>query len=115
MTAYTARPRTIYFIRPVGEMGPVKIGCSKNPEKRLQQLSCIERRKLEILATVPGNMDDERRIQSTFWHDHLYNEWFGWSRMLHVVVAAAARGELDIDALPPARVRRMPWRDRKAA
>jgi hypothetical protein len=112
MTAYTRAQRTIYFIRPVGKSGPVKIGCSLRPEKRRQQLQAAARRPLEIAAATPGSMDDERRIHSLFWHDHMHGEWFNWSQCLQLLIDAAVRDELDIEALPAARVRRMPGKRR---
>ena len=109
MTRHTELMRTVYFVRPAGKRGPIKIGCSLYPEIRLQQLQTYSRRgALEMAASVPGNMDNERRLHSLFWHDREEGEWFKWSKVLQLVVDAAARGELDIDALPPARVRRMP-------
>lgn len=108
MTYSPTEPRTVYFVRPVGERGPVKIGCSIRPEKRRQSLQVSERRPLEFAAQIPGSLRDEQRIQSLFWHDHIGGEWFNWSPILQILIDAAARGEAEIENLPPARVRRQP-------
>lgn len=110
MTLYTAAPRTIYFIRPVGCPGHVKIGCSIHPETRRRQLQTEAGRPLEIIAQIAGSLDDERRIHSLFWHDHIRREWFNLSPILQLLIDAVRRGDADISALPEARVRRMPWR-----
>lgn len=112
MTNYTAKLRTVYFIRPAGERGPVKIGCSIDAERRLAQLQIEADDRLEIVASASGSMDDERRIQSLFWHDRIRREWFNWSPVLQLLIDAVARGEADWAALPPTRVRRMPERRR---
>lgn len=113
MTSFSAVPRTVYFIRPAGERGPVKIGCSVNPEKRLAQIQVEHDSRLEIVATAPGSLNDERRVQSLFWHDHIRREWFNWSTYLQLLIDAAARGDADWETLPPTRVRRMPGRKRR--
>jgi hypothetical protein len=112
MTGYTAAIRTVYFVRPVGELGPVKIGCSANVERRRAQLQTEADKRLEIVAAAPGSMDDERRIHSLFWHDHIRREWFNWSPILQLLIDAVARGEADWAALPPTRIRRMPGKRR---
>lgn len=108
MTHFTSIPRTVYFARPIGKIEPIKIGCSKRVERRLQQLRWVARSELELLAAIPGSLDDERRIQSLFWHDRIEGEWFSWSRGLQILIDAAARGELEIDALPVTRILRKP-------
>jgi len=114
VTHYTAKVRTLYFARPKGQLGPVKIGCATNVKNRIQQLRPFGMSALELVASIPGSMDDEWRIQSLFWHDRLEGEWFNWSRGLQILMDSAARGELDIEALPPRRIRHMPERQRKA-
>jgi hypothetical protein len=116
VTSFTAAIRTVYFARPVGQIEPIKIGCTRAVERRMQQLRCEVRSELEVVAAIPGSMDDERRIQSLCWHDRIRGEWFKHSLVLELLMEAAARGELDIESLPAARVRAMPeknyWRER---
>jgi len=108
MTLFTEQVRTVYFARPIGKREPIKIGCTSNVTNRLQQLRPIARSELELVAAIPGSMDDERRIQSLCWHDRIEGEWFKWSSVLQILMDAAARNELEIDALPAARIRRKP-------
>lgn len=68
--------RYVYFIRPVGAAGPIKIGCSWNPETRLQALMSWSPVDLEIVARVDGDFDLERRIHGMFAAHHRRQEWF---------------------------------------
>jgi hypothetical protein len=66
----------VYFIRPVGMEGPVKIGLSKDPEARLAQLNHFSPLPLEIAARVEGGRDLECQIQDCFADQHSHCEWF---------------------------------------
>jgi hypothetical protein len=66
----------IYFIRPVGEAGPVKIGCSTRPLSRLDQLMTWSPIPLEIAATCPGDYKLEARIHNALADCHSHREWF---------------------------------------
>jgi len=54
----------------------VKIGYSKDPEKRLRQLQtgCPER--LKIICTISGDKKLEKKIQRLFWRNLEADEWF---------------------------------------
>lgn len=65
----------IYFIRPVSG-GPIKIGVSKYVGQRLLQLASWSPVDLEILATTPGNLYDERAVHRAFAGQRLHREWF---------------------------------------
>jgi uncharacterized protein YeeX (DUF496 family) len=54
----------------------VKIGRSKNPEKRLKQLSTGSPYKLEIIKKIRGNENLEREIHDKFSHLRMNGEWF---------------------------------------
>lgn len=90
----------VYFMRPVGQAGPVKIGCSVMPERRLLALSEWSPVPLEIVATIPGRGDLEGRFHVHFADDYSHREWFRWSPRLEAVMTAVARGEFDVTTLP---------------
>lgn len=102
MTLYTERPRTIYFIRPIGMRGPIKIGCSYSPDRRRSTLETWSPFPLEIVAEMPGCMDDERRLHSLFRAQHKSREWFDWTPELQRVVDAVAAGRFDLTSLADA-------------
>lgn len=68
--------RLVYFIKPVGMDGPVKIGCSGNPRKRLSSLMSWSPFRLEIAATFPGEYDLEENLHQCFSDLHSHGEWF---------------------------------------
>jgi hypothetical protein len=58
--------RYVYFIKPVGMDGPIKIGCSNIPEHRLVSLSMWSPFPLEIIGKTPGNLKDEGFLHRCF-------------------------------------------------
>lgn len=87
--------KLIYFMRPVGHIGPIKIGCSRMPQERLEALSIVSPLKLEIVATAPGAHADERRLHGMFQAHWLHHEWFGASKeLLALVDYVATHGAL---------------------
>jgi hypothetical protein len=71
-----SNPSYVYFIKPAGMTGPIKIGCSFMPEKRLSSLSTWSPFALEIIATVEGGQRLERNIHECFADMHSHREWF---------------------------------------
>jgi hypothetical protein len=63
----------VYFMRAKTCDGPIKIGYSENPKKRLSQIQGMSPNPLEILTTVDG---DEAAIQQYFNAERLHGEWF---------------------------------------
>lgn len=82
----------LYFIKPVGMDGPIKIGCSKEPEHRLQGLAYWSPVPLEIMAFVPGSFDLERNVHQCFADAHSHKEWFHAIPRLVAAIAAIKAG-----------------------
>lgn len=83
----------IYFVRPVGMLGPIKIGFSTVPESRLLSLAVWSPFPLEIVATAPGTFRLEMKIHNCFAHLHLHREWFSPSRELVAAIDAIRDGK----------------------
>lgn len=66
---------SLYFIR-MGKSGPVKIGFSKNPNKRLESLQISSPERLIIIRVVEGTMWGERAAHRAFQKYRLHGEWF---------------------------------------
>lgn len=66
----------IYFVRPVGSEGPVKIGYSALPARRLSALMTWSPYPLEIVVTIPGTPALERNIHDCLADLHTHREWF---------------------------------------
>lgn len=95
------KEKFVYFIRPVGMDGPIKIGCSSNPEIRCNHLLYWSPFDLEVLARLPGDEILEARFHRKFLDSHERFEWFRWSEGLQCVVDAVASDKFDVDTLPP--------------
>lgn len=95
-----ARPASVYFIKPIGHDGPIKIGRAVDAHKRLRGLDLISPFPLELLATIKGNDDLEGRFHRQFLHLHTSGEWFQADRQLTETIAAIADGTFDTNSLP---------------
>lgn len=85
--------RYVYFIRPVGEQGPVKIGSTETLVKRLSRLLVWSPYVLEIAATIPGDRDLEANIQDCFYDLHIHREWFLAAPRLTFAIERLRAGE----------------------
>lgn len=68
--------RHVYFAKPVGQDGPIKIGCSNDVFRRIEQMSGWSPVPLELMATVPGCPADEHQLHREFAEYRLHGEWF---------------------------------------
>lgn len=93
----------VYFLRPVGMDGPIKIGYSTDVEGRLKSYSHLSPFPLEIAATTPGDFELEQRLHRAFADDHSHHEWFRAGSALLGVIAAINAGSFDASELPDGR------------
>lgn len=96
--------RHVYFMRPVGMGGPIKIGCSENPENRRQLLSRLHL-PLELVAVTQGDYFLERQFHTLFGASHIGKEWFFPTADILAVIEAINAGTFDKSALPEKPVR----------
>lgn len=85
-------PRFVYFMKPIGMDGPIKIGCSSVTAKRLEDLSVWSPFPLEIVATAKGGYDLEQKLHGRFAFAHSHREWFEPAPELVAAIAAIASG-----------------------
>lgn len=90
----------VYFARPIGMDGPVKIGCSGQPNARLAGLMAWSPFLLEVAAAIPGDRRLESRFHAAFRRQHSHHEWFRPSPELTATIAAVAEGSFDLTTLP---------------
>jgi hypothetical protein len=92
----------VYFLRPIGQDGPVKIGSSVAPEVRLATYMHWSPMPLEIAATLQvAKRSVEGRFHSAFRHLHTHHEWFRADPALTAAIDAIRAGTFDISGLPP--------------
>ncbi len=89
----TTKGRNIYFIRPVGMLGPIKIGCSTCVDDRLEALATWSPFKLEVIYTEPGDYSLEKQIHEVFADYHSHREWFHPGERLLFAVGRLLGGE----------------------
>ena len=90
-------PKLIYFMRPIGMKGPVKVGCSVIPVGRLKSLDIWSPFPLEIIATVPGEHNHERALHWHLKEHRLHGEWFSPNSKLDALLTHIGR----LGTLPP--------------
>jgi hypothetical protein len=90
----------VYFIKPIGMQGPVKIGCSCAPDNRRRSLASWSPFPLEIVAEIAGNENLERRFHAMLESTFISREWFAWSPELAGVIDAITAGTFDASNLP---------------
>lgn len=94
--------KQVYFLRPVGERGPIKIGMSVLPRARLRAHQIWSPVLLEIAAMVPAHHNAENWLHRHFLADWIHGEWFKWSeRLQEAIDCATANGALPDWVDPP--------------
>lgn len=96
--------RVIYFLRPIGERGPIKIGCAAVSELRRGVYETWSPVRLELLAETSGGFRHEKQLHKRFQRDRRHGEWFEWSKDLEDMInqIKAGRGFSEIFAVDPA-------------
>lgn len=83
----------IYFMRPVGMAGPIKIGCSTCVHERLESLAVWSPFPLEVIYTEPGGYKLEQKIHQAFADYHSHREWFHPGERLLTSIGKLLSGE----------------------
>jgi len=84
--------RYIYFVKPVGQDGPIKIGCTRHLSARIAQLDGMSPVPLELIASAEGDFDLERHLHSMFASTHVRGEWFAPSAALTQIISDVVAG-----------------------
>lgn len=106
----------VYFLRPKGRKGPIKIGCSCTPATRLETFAAWSPWPLEVMGWVVGNYTDEQFLHRCFAESHQHREWFKASPHVLEIIAKilaaktidAVRGEIS----PQGTIRKATRRER---
>ncbi len=93
----------VYFLRVVGQDGPVKIGFSRQPQNRFVAFKTWSPVPLEIAAIIEAGPEVEPRFHHRFRHLHMYGEWFRGDPELTATIAAIEAGAFDVSTLPTPR------------
>lgn len=106
--------QSVYFIRPVGMEGPVKIGCTYRATQRMDDLMAWSPLPLEIAVQVPGNFDIENRVHAAFYDLHSHKEWFRADPRLTEAIERLQAGEpleqvVDLNLKQPMKAKAYHW------
>lgn len=71
----STKPTKIYFIQERAG-GPIKIGYSVNPKKRLAEIQTSHPQRLMLLATMDGGRSEELELHRRFGRFRTQGEWF---------------------------------------
>lgn len=94
------KPRFVYFIKPIGMDGPIKIGCSAMVDGRCLALAFWSPFPLEVVAQIYGDERLESRFHNQFKHLHERQEWFSAAPELIETIASVKAGTFNVDTLP---------------
>lgn len=93
------KKKFVYFIRPVGMSGPVKIGCTGFIRERLVQLATWSPLPLEVIYVEEAGHDLERNLHRCFADCHSHHEWFQPNERLLSAIALLQSGKKIADAI----------------
>lgn len=93
-------PCTIYFLRPVGQEGPIKIGASRFPDDRVLAYAKWSPIQLEIAARIKASFKVEKQFHALFRDQLSHHEWFHVSPEMTAVIDAINAGTFDLESLP---------------
>lgn len=93
------RKKNVYFMRPVGQLGPIKIGCSAYVEERLTQVATWSPIPLEIIHMQEGDHTLERNLHRCFADYHSHLEWFHPGDRLLAAISKLRSGSKIADAI----------------
>jgi len=66
----------VYFARPVGMLGPIKIGFTGNPDQRIDLLTRGSPFPIEYAVVIRGCFTLESRLRHCFADARSHSEWF---------------------------------------
>jgi hypothetical protein len=95
----TSKERFIYFMKPVGFPGPIKIGFSNDPMKRLKSCATWSPIRLQVIATADGDRTIERQLHNHFADIHSHGEWFHPHERLLTAIKAIKAGATVAEAV----------------
>lgn len=94
---FTKKARNVYFVKPVGLDGPIKIGCSDVPASRVINLAAWSPFPLELIGSVSGTLVDESYLHQCFADIHSHREWFRSTPGLRAAInQVLAAGTVDV-------------------
>lgn len=92
-------PDHLYFVRAADGGGPVKIGRSSAPEKRLGSINTSSPHRLVIAAVARGWGGYERHFHALFAPLRMHREWFSPALEIDAAIVAINEGTFDFGSV----------------
>lgn len=89
----------IYFIL-APEVAKVKVGISKDPVRRLDEMQAHSPAHLMLVGSIPYEKGLEAKIHTHFILHHSHREWFNWTAEVCREVSDMLAGRFDFSMLP---------------
>lgn len=74
----------VYFFQSGGEVGPVKVGWSRDPGQRYRDLTVAHPHGLDLVALIPGGPGLEKKLHERFASFRLQREWFSFEVLVEL-------------------------------
>lgn len=91
------RSKRVYFMKPIGMEGPIKIGCTTQVGRRIENIISWSPFPLEIIHEEFGGHDLERKLHVHFSDLRFHHEWFHAGARLLEAISRLKAGETVVD------------------
>ncbi len=88
----------VYFVRPVGHAGPIKIGFTSYMRERMNAMLAWSPYRLEILAMIDGDLGVEKALHKKFAEHRLHHEWFTPAKELLEFIESVTSASVSLEA-----------------
>lgn len=88
----------VYFIQQ-GEAGPIKIGYTRNINKRLSQLQTANPEKLHLRLTIPGTFGTEKVLHDYLKPIHIRGEWYECDPVMRHIMKALEKKQIELEGM----------------
>jgi T5orf172 domain len=85
------KPDTVYVMRAAS--GHYKVGCSSLIDVRLRQIRRSSPVNVELVCSMPGTVEVERRLHTHLAASRMHCEWFADSPEIHEVIRWIEAGD----------------------
>jgi len=92
--------KRVYFIKPIGFDGPIKIGITRDVGRRLDDLMKWSPLDLHLICSIDGGPRTEARIHRMLAETHRHKEWFHPSAKLSRLIERIQDGSYREELLP---------------
>lgn len=98
--SFYRRPDTLYMLRCDGSEPRFKVGITCRLDKRVRDINNSSAFPVELVGSVEGSVEEERRVHAFLRPVHSHAEWFKDSSLTRLVARWFSNGSLPFSVLP---------------